>query len=339
MKRDIIGDIFLGGVLLCLLFLFSFPVYFSFGTINERPIELIERLMSICFVLAWILTCVWCCWKKRVWVMLGAATFGLLAYIPKWFLPKVNMNIILNGSSLWDSFLSLILNRIYDLTHAPFAGLVGIVSQKTAQKMPEYLLPVFVISYILSQIVRYYKDAYVAEKKEMKDFAHFSNVNEVRKPIGLGEALQEAPSPLGTVVLNEKAEIAQEIYTGTPSTVSDATVQNPPPASANLEQTKVQALESGPAPVSEETQVISLAAHAPTSAIPAPEETKVIPLSAHAPTSAPEASPANDEPEVISLAAKAPTSKTEGDLLDFPDVRGEAEKIDVFGDEEPKSDT
>ena len=39
MKRDIIGDIFLGGVLLSLLFLFSFPVYFSYAGIDRTPDE------------------------------------------------------------------------------------------------------------------------------------------------------------------------------------------------------------------------------------------------------------------------------------------------------------
>lgn len=343
MKRDIIGDIFLGGVLLSLLFLFSFPVYFSYNGIQARPIDMFEHIMSVCFTLAWILLCVWCCWKKRFWIMLGATSFALLAYLPRWFLPKVNMRIIMNGKSLLDTFLSMLLNRIYELSHAPFVGLVGIVSEKTALKMADLMLPSILVSYIVSQIVRYYHNAYVAEKKEKRDFADFRKANATRKPIGLENAVREAAVPLGTIVLNEKAEVASETFTGQSPDTTAATTTNIP---APEEAAKARVIE---APKEDATQVIALAAHAPTSK----EETKVIPLPARAPSSA-------DTTQVIALAAKAPTSvvpapapvpaseapapapapaqeekpTSEGDTLDFPDVRGEAEKIDVFGENE-----
>ena len=135
-----------------------------------------------------------------------------------------------------------------------------------------------------------------------------------------------APAPLGTVVLNEKAEVAAESF---------------PTKNVEAEQTMQHNLASdAPAPAipadTQGTAVIPLAAQAPTSK-PA-EETKVIPLAAQAPTSKPA-----EETKVIPLAAQAPTSKPaeekpkeegapENPELDFPDVHGEAEKIDVFGD-------
>ena len=145
MKRDIIGDIFLGGVLLSLLFLFTFPAYFCFSQNVPRDISLTERLMSVFFVMAFILTLIWTCWKKKVWVMLGIAFFSVLPYIPKWFLPKVNMLIILNGRNIGDSLLAMLLNRIYELTHAPFTGLLGMVSEKSVEKLPYMMLPAVVI--------------------------------------------------------------------------------------------------------------------------------------------------------------------------------------------------
>ncbi|MBR5936794.1 MAG: hypothetical protein IKZ90_00805 [Clostridiales bacterium] len=375
MKRDIIGDIFLGGVLLSLLFLFSFPAYFCYTANVPREISLPETIMSLCFVAALILTCIWFCWKKKVWVMLGVASFGLLAYIPKWFLPKVNLNIVMNGKSLVDSILSMALNRIYELTHAPFAGLIGIVPEKTADGLTYTILPIAVISYILAQIVRFYHNAYVTEKKQIHDFAHFRKINEVRAPSFSPELESEGPSPLGTIVLNEKAEVAKETFP-VKKADNDATVANvltsETPAGhigSGEQDTSVIALAAH-APTSaptEETKVIALAAHAPTSTpasaqLTAPaEDTSVIELSAHAPTSAP-----TEETRVIELSAHAPTSalseeeKDEGKEetpseveeklpedapvkeeatqesaeLDFPDVHGEAEKIDVFGDDE-----
>ena len=367
MKRDIIGDIFLGGVLLSLLFLFSYPAYFCYTANVPREISLSETIMSLCFVAALILTCIWFCWKKKVWVMLGVASFGLLAYIPKWFLPKVNLNIVMNGKSLLDSILSMALNRIYELTHAPFAGLIGIVPEKTADGLTYTILPIAVISYILAQIVRFYHNAYVTEKKQIHDFAHFRKVNDVRAPSFSPELESEGPSPLGTIVLNEKAEVAKETFP-VKKADNDATVPNVLSSEApagNIgsgeQDTAVIALAAH-APTSaptEETKVIALAAHAPTSA---PEkDDSVIELSAHAPTSAPA-----EETRVIELAEHAPTSapvdeeKAEGEEeapseveeklpedapvkeetapesaeLDFPDVHGEAEKIDVFGDDE-----
>ena len=96
-----------------------------------------------------------------------------------------------------------------------------------------------------------------------------------------------------------------------------------------------QALPSGEQP----TEVIALAAQAPTSR-PA-EETQVIALAAHSP-STPIELPAQSPSTPIELPAQAPTSAVpEKDPeagaaennLDFPDVHGEAEKIDVFGDD------
>ncbi|MBO4688763.1 MAG: hypothetical protein J5636_09650 [Clostridiales bacterium] len=362
MKRDIIGDIFLGGVLLSLLFLFTFPAYFCFSQNAPRDISLTERLMSVFFVLAFILTCIWVCWKKKIWVMLGLAFFSALPYVPKWFLPKVNMRIIMNGRSLLDSILSMILNRIYELTHAPFTGLLGMVSEKTVENLPYKMLPLVLISYILSQIVRFYYNAYVTEKKQIHDFNHFRKANDIRKPAVASLENAEpvpAPAPLGTIVMNENAEIAAESF---------------PTKNAEEEKTmQVNLSSDAPVPAipadTQATAVIPLAAHAPTSR-PA-EETQVIALSAHAPTSAPPSAPAKeqtqvialpsqdikpeepDEPQVIALSAHAPTSSTksveetpeskkdekpepsqtsEDKQLDFPDVHGEAEKIDVFGD-------
>ena len=407
MKRDIIGDIFLGGVLLSLLFLFSFPVYFAYTGIQVRPIELNERLMSVCFLMALVLTTIWACWKKKVWVIVGLATFGVMAYLPKWFLPMVEDHITKNGSDFMYSSLSALLNRIYELVHAPFAGSIGLIGEKQAQHLPEKILPVCVISYILANIFRYYKNAFVAERKQKKDFAHFRRNTEARKAVqGVTDGVREAPMPLGTVVMNEKAEIEQEVYTGRETTlVDDATVETKklsvdaktaevpvisaaeeetrrigteprtPAIETNEEETRrigMAALstteENAEAEAGEETKVIELAAHAPTSQV---EETKVIELAAHAPTSQTE----TEETKVIELAAHAPTSQVEetkvielaehaptsrvdetveaepgeqspetgaenasGEpvrdetALDFPDVRGEAEKIDVFAD-------
>ena len=183
MKRDIIGDIFLGGVLLSLLFLFSFPAYFCYSQNVPRDISLMERMMSVCFLLAMILTIIWACWKKKVWVMLGICAFGILAYLPKWYLPKLDAKLAKPGKNIVDTLLSSFLNRIYELVHAPFTGLIGMFSEKQAEKLPYLILPVVVIAYVLSQIVRFYRNAYIAEKKQIHDFDRFRKLNEVRSPV------------------------------------------------------------------------------------------------------------------------------------------------------------
>ena len=348
MKRDIIGDIFLGGVLLSLLFLFSFPAYFCYNVNVPRDISLVERLMSVCFILGLVLTIIWACWKKKVWVMLGICAFGLLAYMPKWFLPKIDARIAKNGKSLLDSFFSMLLCRIHELTHAPFTGLLGTVSEKTAEKLPYMILPVALIGYVCSRIVVFYHDAYVKEKKQIHDFNHFRKTSETRTPVMAFDVPEEAPSPLGTIVLNEKAEIEKETFPVKPQdnaqTVTNVLSSDDPAKLPEGDATAVIPLAAH-APTSkatEDTQVIALAAHAPTSK----EDTQEIALAAHAPTSAPditkedeipassEKAPAGDMPaEEMKSEAKAPESdKKDDEHLDFPDVHGEAEKIDVFGD-------
>lgn len=337
MKRDIIGDIFLGGVLLSLLFVFSFPVLFAYNANIPRDISFAERIMSVCFVLGFVLTGVWACWKKKIWVALGLAMFAILPYIPKWFLPKVYMNMTLHGKNIGNSLLAAFLNRIYELTHAPFAGLIGMVSEKTAEQLAYRMLPSIIIGYILARIIAFYYKAYVDEKKQKHDFAHFRRVQEHQAP-AMAAAAAEAPAPLGTVIVNENNEIAKETYSVKP--------QEAPTMQMNVEAPAPMPAIEGKA---EETQVISLAAQAPTSK---PAEPEVISLSAQAPTS----KPVEQETAVIQLSAHAPTSETketktdapseetaddeDADMkiaepnLDFPDIRGEAEKIDVFGDDE-----
>lgn len=402
MKRDIIGDIFLGGVLLSLLFLFTFPVYFSYNGVHVRPVELTERLMSVCFIMAWILTIIWACWKKKVWVIAGAAIFGLLAFLPKWCLPMVDEHIAKEGSDFLWSTLSSFLNRIYELVHAPFAGSIWILGEKGAMNMPEKLLPVCVISYVATNIFRYYQTAFVTERKQMKDFAHFRKNTEARKArVADPSEVREAPMPLGTVVMNEKAEIEHAVYTGRENTlVDDATVEANVKAGADDNATKripteeteagtkrIEAVEPEDATKRIETAEPEDATKRIETAEPEDatkrietaedqeatkkietvepqEETKVIELAAHAPTSRdqePSEEPASEETQVIQLAAHAPTSKVDesasetetvetaeaetgkedpvkdnttedGGILDFPDVRGEAEVIDVFAD-------
>lgn len=358
MKRDIIGDIFLGGVLLSLLFLFSFPAYFCYTQNVPRDISFAERIMSVCFLLGLIMSIIWACWKKKVWVTLGICAFGLLAYMPKWFLPKVDARIAKNGKNLLDSFFSMLLSRIHELVHAPFTGLLGMMSEKTVEKLPYLILPAAAIGYICSQIFVFYRDAYIKEKKQIHDFNHFRKTSEIRTPAMAFDMAPEGPSPLGTVVLNEKAEIEKETFPVKPQD-NARTVTNvlAPDAKAALPEGDATAVIplAAHAPTSKDadaTQVIALAAHAPTSQ--ASEDTQVIALSAHAPTSkAPEDTEPTEVPdsgkeaavektEETDPSAKAPSEaapseteaseKKEEDHLDFPDVHGEAEKIDVFGD-------
>ncbi len=380
MKRDIIGDIFLGGVLLSLLFLFSFPVYFSYAGVHARPVELTERLMSVCFIMAWILTIIWACWKKKVWVIAGAAVFGILAFVPKWCLPMVDEHIAKEGSDFLWSTMSSILNRIYELVHAPFAGSVWLLGEKTAMNMPEKLLPVCVIAYVATNIFRYYKNAFVTERKQMKDFAHFRKSTEARKAAQSASAgsVREAPMPLGTVVMNENAQVEKAVYTGRENALVDGATMEATAIAGSEDATKRLSdagNEEATRRISENTdedatrRIPDNAEGEPTRRIetetPA-EETKVIELAAHAPSSrnpeeAAEETPAAEEntdtekTQVIQLAAHAPTSHVDGveenaeadsgydkeetgeepktgGELDFPDVRGEAEVIDVFGD-------
>ena len=382
MKRDIIGDIFLGGVLLSLLFLFSFPAYFCYTTNAVRDVYLLERLMSVCFILGLIMGIVWTCWKKKVWVMLGISAFGLLAYLPKWFLPGIERRLAKPGKNIVDTILSMFLQRIYELTHAPFTGLIGMFSEKQAENLPYLILPGVVIAYLLSKVVRFYHQAYVTEKKQIHDFDHFRKANEVRNPTLPFAPEPEAPSPLGTIVLNEKAEVAAEHFPlknqDTEQTVMHNLASEEAPAISGGEQpTEVIALAAH-APSSrqeEETQVIALAAHSPSTPIelPATSPSKAIELPARAPTSA--AAPIEEDsdtsdtaeapvPDTVSESgtdtdpadvredapeenpvtgpedapakepAQAPEETAPEDDLDFPDVHGEAEKIDVFGDDE-----
>lgn len=339
MKRDIIVDVFLGALLLSILFVFSFPVFFAYDANITREISLIERLMSVCFVLAFVLTGIWTCWKKKIWVAAGLVAYSILPYIAKWFLPKVETSIAQNGRNIGKSLLSMFLHRIYEVTHAPFTGLIGMVSEKSAERMAYKLLPSIIIGYVLAQIIHFYYKAYMTEKKQKHDFAHFRRAQAHQTPAFAGAA-PVVSEPLGTVIKDENDEIAKETYSVKPEQAPTTELRREEPNSPTIEATTVvPAIEA----TSSDTQVIALAATAPTSK--SKEETQVISLAATAPSSR----PSEEKTQVISLSAVAPTSnvgekkedveeteeKKENKELDFPDVHGEAEKIDVFGDSEP----
>ena len=198
MKRDIISDIVLLFSLIGLLFMFGNTPYLQYDAVVTRSISIYERMGSFFFIILMLFAIVVCAWKKKLFVMIGCACYGLLAYLPGIFLPGIEKSIAKGGTSLLDTFASLFWHRIYEVVNAPFAGQIGIVSEKTAAGMSKWFLPMTVITYIVVQLYRFYRDAYVAEqmhRSEMANLQHASLAKEIATPLR-----QQAAQPLGTIV-------------------------------------------------------------------------------------------------------------------------------------------
>ena len=174
-------NVFLLFLLLSLIFIWLFPVYFSYGIAYIRDISLAERILSLLFVLLWFAFCGYTAWKKRIPLLFGGIAYSLLTYIPGLFLPGLVKMAEGSDPSVAAGVAEFLFQRLYELTRAPLVGISVLFSTKQAPGLGKLMLPSLVITYVCVQMIRGYRNAYLAEQLHLDDIAYSPNPDLARE--------------------------------------------------------------------------------------------------------------------------------------------------------------
>lgn len=261
MRRDYFICIFLLCICASLFFVCFLPLYFTYGAIIPRDISIMEKIFSWCFALFVIVVVpIYSAVFKKFWFSLGLAAYGLIADIPEWILPSMARKVAAGNASIFTVIENYLLREMYGMVKAPFAGMAPALGNDRAVGLSKWILPVSLISYIVVQLYRYYRDAYLAEQldpsrmmdstaKENDREAAAARIRQTRNAEILGTVIS-APvkaAPGANAAQTAKTETVVPHVTQPPKRVA------PPPTS------DTQVIQLGaPAAPSADTQVIQL---------------------------------------------------------------------------------
>ena len=165
MRRDYFTCVFLLCICAALFFVCFEPLYYTYGLIVPREFSTAETVFSWVYTGAvFVVIPLYSAFRKRAWMAIGLASYGLLACLPTWILPGLADKVSGNDAGILDVGLNFILRCIYAMVNAPFASLSEPLGDDTASKLSLRILPVILIVYAVFQIFRFYRDAYLAER-------------------------------------------------------------------------------------------------------------------------------------------------------------------------------
>ena len=194
-----------------------------------------EKVCSWLFFAAVLLVFpIYAAWRKRLWITLGLASYGLLALLPSWILPGLAAKLSGEDAGVGASVEAFLLKSIYTMVNAPFAAMSAATGDKFALGLSTKILPVALITYIAFQLFRFYRDAYVAEQldpasaidktaKENSDAADPRKVRDARIPDILGTVIS-APASAKKA---PEGQPPKQVRRPEPPKVEDATVRVP----------------------------------------------------------------------------------------------------------------
>ena len=222
MRRDYFTCVFLACIAASLFFVWLLPLYFTYGLIVPREFGSVETVAGFAFAAAVLIVIpLFAAWSKKKWIAMGLAFYGIVPYLPIWFLPKITERISEGKASVISSMSGFLLKSIYGMVNAPFAPLSKYLGDDAASALSLWILPVSVCTYVMFQLVRFYRDAYVAEQLDPQSVVDTTaKENKRQQPDGSsGHRMREAKAPevLGTVIsdlLNGLSCNFLEIYEG-----------------------------------------------------------------------------------------------------------------------------
>ena len=182
MRRDVIVSVFLFFVLFALVFVVLFPIYFAYGQIFYRSVSVAERIMSVIFEQFWFMLCAYSAYFRRLTCLLGGVIYSALAYLPGIVLPRLSTATPGSDPNLTTSLLDGFFRRLYELVNAPMVGISVLFPPGKAVGIGKLLLPLLIVSYIATQIFRFYRNAYLADQLLLNDVTGRQAVLLPKKP-------------------------------------------------------------------------------------------------------------------------------------------------------------
>ena len=163
MRRDYFTVVFLACVAGALAFIWANPIYFTYGEIIPRSFSLMEIILSAFYAVFFLIIIpIVTSYYRRTWVCVGLAFYGILAYLPIIFLPR--LEAAEDADSLVTIGATYLFRGMYDLVNAPFAGISEIIGANVASKLSCWILPVAVLVPLLVKYARFCRQAYITEK-------------------------------------------------------------------------------------------------------------------------------------------------------------------------------
>lgn len=257
MRRDYFTCVFLTCICAALGFVCFAPKHYSYQLITPATFGTFEKVCSWLFFAAVLLVFpLYAAWRKRLWITLGLASYGLLAVLPGWLLPGLADKLSGEDAGVGASVEAFLLKGIYTMVNAPFAAMSAATGDKFALGLSTKILPMALISYVAFQLFRFYRDAYVAEQldpasaidktaKENSDAADPRKVRDARIPDILGTVIS---APASAKKAPEQSHPPKQVRRPEPPKVEDATVRVP----------RVGDIHVSNKPDTDDTQVIRL---------------------------------------------------------------------------------
>ncbi len=163
MRRDYFTVVFLACVAGALAFIWANPVYFTYGTVVPRAFSLLEIMMSAFYTVFFLFIIpLVTSYYRRTWVCIGLAFYGVMAYLPLIFLPRLEG--VEEADSLVKLGMAYLFRGMYDLVNAPFAGMSTIVGDKAASHLACWIMPIAILVPLLVKYARFCRQAYITEK-------------------------------------------------------------------------------------------------------------------------------------------------------------------------------
>ena len=201
MKRDYFTCVFLACIAGALCFVCFEPLYFKYGGIVVREFGLLECIASVLYALFFLLVVpIYSGYKKKYWIAVGLAFYGLLAYLPKMLYPA---QVYLSGddASLIHIIWAVVLRGIYGMVNAPFAALSKLWGDNIASSLSYWILPFAILFPLLIKTYRFYRDAYTAEQLNPASVVAAPSSSKFdRQAAEEEERPQAEPEVLGTVI-------------------------------------------------------------------------------------------------------------------------------------------
>ena len=200
MRRDYFTCVFLACIAGALIFVCFEPLYFKYGVTVPREFGLFESIFSSIYAVFFLIAVpVYTGLRRKYWVAVGLACYGLLAYLPVIFHPAQEL---ISGprADIFHSIIAMILNGIYGMVNAPFASLSQLWGDSVASSMSLWIFPLAVLIPFIFKAYRFYRDAYVAEQLSPADVMSSPSISKFDRQKSGEEKEETKPEVLGTVI-------------------------------------------------------------------------------------------------------------------------------------------
>ncbi|MBR3534096.1 MAG: hypothetical protein IKN80_09480 [Clostridiales bacterium] len=167
MRRDYFISVFLLCICVSLFYVCFKPLYFVYGLIVPREFNTFETVMSwIYLILIFAVLPVYAAYKKKFWITAGLAAYGILAAFPVWVLPGMAESLSGGDANIVSVIWAFLLRSLYGMAEAPFAPLTPVLGDGLTEVLPRRIMPAAIIIYVGFRVIRYYRNAYIAEQND-----------------------------------------------------------------------------------------------------------------------------------------------------------------------------